>query len=74
MKLYELVRKIMNGSTVVMVDDAVGNMIEAMFNFVLISHFQHKFDIFNKDFLDNTVFFFFLFQFSSDDVTSTIGG
>ena len=36
MKLCHLVKKIMNGSTAVVVKDIMGNMVEALFNFMLI--------------------------------------
>ena len=35
-KLHDLVRKNCNGSTVVVVEDVIGNLIEALFNFALI--------------------------------------
>ena len=35
-KLYQLVKQISNGSTVVVVDDVMGKLIEAMFNFLYI--------------------------------------
>lgn len=36
LKLCKLIKKIVNGSTVVIVEDVIGNMIEALFNFALI--------------------------------------
>ena len=57
MKLHDLVKKVMNGSTAVVVEDVIGNMIEAMFNFMLIraeeyealpkylQAFEHRFEV-----------------------------
>ena len=36
MKLHDLGRKFCDGSMVVVVDDAIGNLIQGLFNFVLI--------------------------------------
>ena len=57
MKLYELVKKNCNGSTVVVVDDVIGNLIEGLYNFVLmcgkeydalpryLQAFEHKYEV-----------------------------
>ena len=60
MKLYKLVKKNCNGSTVVVVDDVIGNLIEGIFNFVLIrgddydalpqylKAYEHKYEVLCK--------------------------